>query len=268
MLETRIPALKPAPKEKRRSGKLAFVIAALFLIVMTLLFSQSSLSKVTEIEVRGTRHTNPEDVRGAAAVEAGDWFFIPSAAELERRVGVLPTVENVTVSKHFPGLLVIDVQEYPEVALEISSDGKLSVVLANGLSVDPRDAVLPDKPVLTGWAADDPNRAALSRVLGEMDPGLLSDVSEIVPDPSNAYPDRIRLYTRSRFEVITTVSKLREKIPYLDEIVENWEPGVLTMLEVDTYTPFSVQQARFPASSADSSAGEKTEEYEDLDSTQ
>lgn len=267
MMETRIPALKPAPVEKRRSSKLAFVLAALFLVVMAVLFFQSSLSKVTEIEVRGTRHTDPEEVRRVAGVEVGDWFFVPSAAELERRVGALPAVEKVTVSRHFPGLLIIEVQEYPEVALERSAGGELSVVLANGLNVDPRDAVLPDKPVLTGWDADDPNRKALLRVLGDMPPELLGDVSEIVPDPSKAYPDRIKLYTRSRFEVITTVSKMKEKIPYLDEIVENREPGVITMLEVDTYTPFSVRQ-RSADPNTGPSAGEKTAEHKDLDSTQ
>ena len=258
-METRIPALKPVRPERRRGGKLAAVLAVLFFIVMIVLFLQSSLSKVTEIQIRGTRHADPEAVRAAAGVQEGDWFLYPWASELERRVRTVPAVEDAVAVWRFPGLLIIWVREYPEVALEISPAGKLGIVLANGLAVPPAGTLVPDKPVLTGWNPDDPNRLALARELGRIPPELLNDVSEIVPDPSNAYPDRIRIYTRSRFEVVTTVSKLGEKLPYLDSIVENREPGLLTLLDADTYTPFSALQSPTEDLEGSPPEAEKTE---------
>jgi len=258
-METRIPALKPVRPERRRGGKLAAVLAVLFFIVMIVLFLQSSLSKVTEIQIRGTRHADPEAVRAAAGVQEGDWFLYPWASELERRVRTVPAVEDAVAVWRFPGLLIIWVQEYPEVAVEISPAGSLGIVLANGLTVPLPGALVPDKPVLTGWNPDDPNRQALARELGEIPPELLNDVSEIVPDPSNAYPDRIRIYTRSRFEVVTTVSKLKEKLPYLDEIVENREPGLLTLLDADSYTPFSALQTPTEDLSVGPAEAEKTD---------
>jgi len=171
----------------------------------------------------------------------------------------VPAVEDAVAVWRFPGLLIIWVQEYPEVAVEISPAGSLGIVLANGLTVPLPGALVPDKPVLTGWNPDDPNRQALARELGEIPPELLNDVSEIVPDPSNAYPDRIRIYTRSRFEVVTTVSKLKEKLPYLDEIVENREPGLLTLLDADSYTPFSALQTPTEDLSVGPAEAEKTD---------
>jgi cell division protein FtsQ len=43
--------------------------------------------------------------------------------------------------------------------------------------------------------------------------------------------------------VVTTVSKLQDKISYLNEIIENREPGTIVMLEADTYMPYSAQTA-------------------------
>ena len=46
------------------------------------------------------------------------------------------------------------------------------------------------------------------------------------------------MYTRSKFEVITSVSLLRDKVEYLNQVTEMERPGVITMLEADSYVPF------------------------------
>jgi cell division protein FtsQ len=137
------------------------------------------------------------------------------------------------------------------VATEITGDGTIRIVLESGLGLPVISGALPDKPVLTGWKQDDAARKALCAALGAMPDPLLADLSEIKPDPSKAYPDRIKLFTRSRFEVLTTVGKLKDKIPYLRDIVENREPGRIVMLEADTYLPYSAESAPGAASEAD-----------------
>ena len=67
---------------------------------------------------------------------------------------------------------------------------------------------------------------------------LISDISEIIPSPTVSFPDRIKLYTRSKFEVITAVSLLKDKVEYLNQVIETEEPGLITMLEADSYVPF------------------------------
>jgi cell division protein FtsQ len=46
------------------------------------------------------------------------------------------------------------------------------------------------------------------------------------------------MYTRTKFEVITAVSVLPEKIDALNAVIETQEPGKITMLLADTYVPF------------------------------
>ncbi|MDF2837207.1 MAG: Polypeptide-transport-associated domain protein FtsQ-type, partial [Paenibacillus sp.] len=143
--------------------------------------------------------------------------------------------------KVFPGVIKIEVQEYPVVAFELMSDGKLQALLSSGASVEAKpEGNAMDKPILTGWAQDDPVKRELTKQLALIPQKQLSDLSEIAPIPSKAYPDRIRMYTRTKFEVVTAVSVLQEKIEALNAVIETQEPGKITMLLADTYVPFQV----------------------------
>jgi cell division protein FtsQ len=250
-MNERIPALKREPEAPRRRGsKLLAILIALFAIVLVVLFFRSSLSKVADIKVTGTKHLSEAQVKAALGIKPGDSFFSPGSGKLENKVRGLRPVKDVRVIKKFPGSVEVRVTEFGEVAAELTADGSIRIVLANGLALPAKSGSLPDKPILTGWKAENAMLQALCAALDAMPPALLTDLSEIKPDPSASYPDRIKLFTRSRFEVQTTVSKLQEKIPYLSEIVENREPGRLIMLEADSYMPYSADNA--PSTSGDS----------------
>jgi cell division protein FtsQ len=104
-----------------------------------------------------------------------------------------------------------------------------------------------DKPILRGWDDEDPVKKELTKALAEISPEKLADISEIKPEPSSSYPDKIMIYTRSFFEVVTTVGYLPEKVNYLDDIItglqeEDITSGRLTLLEADTHIPFELEE--------------------------
>ena len=249
----RIPALKEELEKRTSRGKriLLWIVFTLVVFIVTFLFLRSSLSKYSDIQVVGTSYLSEAEVLQALDVKTGDSFFFPKISELKARVSKLEPLESVSISKKFPGVLRVTVSEFPEVAVQLSEDGKVFSVLANGLILSLREGKLPDKPILSGWEPKDPNLIALCRILSELEPYMLSDLSEIHPDPSTAYPDRITMFTRSRFEVVTTVSKLSDKISYLSDIVQNREPGKVIMLEADTYLPYSAENANNETQEAD-----------------
>lgn len=251
-MNERIPALRQEPEApRRRGGKLLAALIALFILVLAVLFFRSSLSKVTDIKVTGNSHLSEAEVKSALGVIPGDSFFIPGSAKLAGNVKTLPPVKDVQVIKQFPGKVEVRVTEFEEVASEINADGALMAVLENGLALPLKSGIMPDKPILTGWKSGDARFKELCASLGALPDALIADLSEIRPDPSTAYPDRIKLFTRSQFEVVTTVSKLQDKIPYLSEIVENREPGRIMMLEADTYLPYSAENAPIIPSETD-----------------
>ena len=149
------------------------------------------------------------------------------------------------VKKTFPGVIHIQVEEFPKVAFQIDPDGKKQAVLADGgvIAAACWKQIPLDMPILTGWNDKDPNKAALCKVLGEIPQSALSDISEIKPDPSESYPDKIKIYTRSQFEIHTTIAYLPEKIDNLPGYIAGLQEdhitnGVITMLEAEYHTPF------------------------------
>lgn len=125
-------------------------------------------------------------------------------------------------------------------AYELDQDGILEAILSSGAAVSVNETgIAVEKPILTSWGEDDPHKAKLCQALASIPNELTSDISEIVPSPTLSFPDRIKLYTRSHFEVITAISLLKDKVEYLNQVIETEEPGLIKMLEADSYVPFA-----------------------------
>ncbi|MDR6551383.1 FtsQ-type POTRA domain-containing protein [Paenibacillus qinlingensis] len=244
--DNKVPTL-PVPKPRTRTNrKLLSFLIIFFLTVLIILFFQSSLSRISRIEVEGNVLLGSDVIGQASQVAIGDRFFAVSSATIGQRISTVPMIKKATVKKVFPGLIHIQVEEFPKVAFQIDPDGKKQAVLADGSVITlPAGSGVPlDMPILTGWADNDPNKAALCKVLGEIPQSALSDVSEIKPDPSESYPDKIKIYTRSQFEVHTTIAYLPDKIDnlpgYVASLVEDHiTNGIITMLEAEYHSPFA-----------------------------
>ncbi|GGG89867.1 cell division protein FtsQ/DivIB [Paenibacillus radicis (ex Gao et al. 2016)] len=238
-MSVQMPVLKQPERPKKGSRKLLSVLLLLFIVILAVLFFNSSISKISSIEVTGAQYATVAEVEQAADIEVGEAFFGVSKERIENRVRALKPIDEVVVEKRFPGAVKISVKEHPVVAFEIGSEGNMTAIMSNGTNVTAiSNDVLLDKPVLSGWAKDDPLRMDLTKQLGKISAKQLSDLSEIIPYPSKAYPDRIKIYTRTKFEVVTSISVLENKIEALNAVIETQEPGKITMLLADTYVPF------------------------------
>lgn len=245
-LETTVPVIKPSPKQKRGNGKLLGLVIVFFVTLLIILFFQSSISKISDIQVTGNELVPADEIIQTAGIRNGDHFFTTQTAAVRKRLKVHPFIESVEVSKAFPGVFRIKVQEYRRVAFQLAADGTKEVLLADGsaLPVAGQAAGVPlDMPILSGWSPDDPLKKLLCAALAKVPPHLLSDISEIKPEPSVAYPDKIKIYTRSKYEVFTTIEYLPGNMEYLGfvtaELTERGKPtGVITMLEQIRHAPF------------------------------
>lgn len=248
--EERLPVIQK-PKTKKRSKSSRKLLLFLFLFFITLLcilFFQSSLSKITSVEVEGQELLTADAVEQASGVKAGDHFFAVSSYNVEQQVKALQMVESAKVTKHFPGVIHIEVKEYPRVAYQFGNANQPEAILADGSVVPMSGDVnfIMDKPILSGWGSSADLKLRLCKALASAPASTLMDISEIKPDPSASYPDRIKMYTRSQFEVVTTISYLPDKLQYLDAYISNLKEnkvntGVLTLLEVDTHAPFDIE---------------------------
>jgi len=234
-----MPVLREPKKTAKGSRKLLAILLLLFAILLAVLFFRSPISKISEIAISGGQYLSTEAILDAVGVKEGvDSYFYPSEASLAKRIAKLAPVESVVVRKNFPGKLDIQVHEFPAVAFELMNTGEITAILSNGTVLTAGSNFVVDKPVLSGWMKDDPNKAKLIKALAAIPDDLLTDFSEIMPYPSNSYKDRIKIYTRTKFEIITAVSLLPDKAETIHAVIETQEPGSLTMLLSDRYVPY------------------------------
>ncbi|MGF9912055.1 FtsQ-type POTRA domain-containing protein [Paenibacillus ehimensis] len=262
-MEDRLPVIKKPNPKSRSSKKLLLFLFIFFITLLLILFFQSSLSKITEIEIQGQELVSKEEIAQAAAVKAGDHFFSVSSSKVETQVKALKMVESVEVSKKFPGRLIIQVHEYPKVAYQVGENGQIEALLADASVVPVTvQGVALDKPILTGWSKDDPLKVKLCLAMSKLPASYFSDVSEIKPSPTDSYPDKIKIYTRSQYEVQMTIGYLPEKMKYLDSYIASLQSskisgGVITMLEADYHSPFGKDSDKTNAKDTKDSADGK-----------
>ncbi|AIQ60214.1 cell division protein FtsQ/DivIB [Paenibacillus borealis] len=242
MPKTRMPLLKEDKPSKRMSRKITIILLLLFIALLAVIFFRSSVSKITAIHFQGDKYTSREDLLAASGLTVGGQFFAVSGDSVESALTELKTVQEAAVNKKFPGVIDISIKEFPAVAYELDQAGSLEAILSSGAAVSVKDTgIAVEKPILTNWQADDPYKTKLCQALAGIPNELTSDISEIVPSPTLSFPDRIKLYTRSRFEVITAISLLKDKVEYLNQVIENEQPGLIKMLEADSYVPFHTE---------------------------
>lgn len=239
MPKNQIPVLKEHRPKPKTGRKIVFILILLFLALLAVLFFRSPVSKVTEIHFTGNTFNTDKQLIEKTELSIGMQYFSVDIDKMKEHLTSIGTIESAEVDKQFPGVVNVTVEEYPTVAYELAKDGSLQAILASGKSIPVSASGIPvEKPILTQWDPKDPNKVKLSEVLADIPNSMTSDISEILPSPTPSFPDRIKMYTRSKFEVITAVSLLRDKVEYLNQVIEMEEPGVITMLEADSYVPF------------------------------
>jgi cell division protein FtsQ len=249
--EERLPIIQKPKVRSRGSKKLLAFLFLFFVTLLCVLFFQSSLSKINSVEINGQDLIPIDAIGQAAGVKAGDHFFSVSSSTIAKRVKALKMVESAEVTKHFPGVVHIEVKEFAKVAYQFGDNNQPQAILADGsiATVVNTTNFIMDKPILSGWSEGDALKAKLCLMLASLPPTYLTDISEIKPDPSESYPDKIKMYTRSQFEVITAIGYLPEKLKYLDSYIANLKEnkintGVLKLLEADTHAPFDADASK------------------------
>ncbi|MDF2834751.1 MAG: cell division protein DivIB, partial [Paenibacillus sp.] len=98
-----MPVLKEPARKRKGNKKLLAILLLLFAALLAVLFFNSSISKISEIQVTGMEHASKEQIQAAMAVAVGDAFFQTSSSSIAGRVERLPQVESAKVVKVFPG---------------------------------------------------------------------------------------------------------------------------------------------------------------------
>ncbi|MFF5172095.1 cell division protein FtsQ/DivIB [Micromonospora sp. NPDC000089] len=159
----------------------AGVLALAGLVAWTLL--GTGLFGVREVRVVGARLVTPVEVRDAAAVPDGIPLARVDLAATARRIDALAPVERATVTRDWPGALVVTVVERTGVAV-VPRDGQFLVLDRTGVAFRAVPRAPDGLPVVRVVAPgpEDPGTLAALQVLAALTPQLRAELTEVTVD--------------------------------------------------------------------------------------
>lgn len=99
--------MQPAKKRSAFSGPILFVI-----VVVAAIFVLSIAFRINRIEVVGNEHYTSDEIIRAINIEQGDnLFFFDQFGAVSRVFAKLPYVEEVSISRHLPDRVTIEITE-------------------------------------------------------------------------------------------------------------------------------------------------------------
>ena len=139
--------------------------------------------EVDKVEIAGTRLLAPHEVLAASGIRDGQ-HLLDDSGIWESSLLQNPVIASARVTRKLPNTLRVTVQEKTPVAFV--QDEMLKVVTSSGevLPLDPA-AVQVDLPIVRGSLTDSSSLVTTHRLLSEtdrlssLDPGLMSEVSEV-----------------------------------------------------------------------------------------
>jgi cell division protein FtsQ len=238
----KVPVYKEKPQKNRTNKKALLLLALFFVSMLALLFLRSPMSKISNIEVSGNHLLSIEEVIKASGLIYGSSFFTWNRQKVINQLEQIPQVDRIEVLSSFPGKIKIIISEHRRVAFKVTQNGEINVVLSNGYVEKGKfNSTLIDRPILINWDLNDALKQKLSQELGQTEESILQMISEIIPDPSKAYPDKIKLFTRDGYEIHATVSNLATNLNYYQIFAagrKGQDPGVLFLLEAKYFRPY------------------------------
>ncbi|WP_232698387.1 cell division protein FtsQ/DivIB [Brevibacillus daliensis] len=241
--DERIPLVKnTTPRKKRAKKRLVTLLILFFIIVLSVVFFRSPYSKVSEIQVYGNMLYTKEQILAAANVTVGMQFINVWNSDVKEGIGTLKGIKEVTISRDFPGVIRLNIQEYRRVALYVNGQ-KPTYLLENGSLLEPpAQAVLLDRPVIQLWSKDNEKTlVSLAEALASMPSGILYEVSDISLTPTKFDDERLTLHMRDGNEVRTNLTHLKKKLPWYPAIVQEVpkeKNGVVHLFEVSWFEDY------------------------------
>lgn len=216
-IEDRIPTLRERRK-KRTNRKFTLLLVIFLLTLIGLLYFQSPYSHVQKIAVKGANLASSEDYIELSGLMKGQSMWEIRTSNAEELLLKKSWVKEVTVKRSGMTSVSIHVEEWKKAAY-IESDKGYDLLLENGTVYQSKQEVFPvDAPLLSNFA-DKKTINKMLKQLAKLNEEVLSLISQIESDPSEADPYRIRLYLNDGNEVRAVIPSLAEKMNYYPSII-------------------------------------------------
>ena len=220
-IEDRIPQLKER-RQKKANRRLIVYLTVFFLLLLSIIYLQSPLSHIQNVQVTGNTYIDDDDIVAASLLTSQTNIWSIDKDEVKKMIEMeLPAVQSVQVERQLPTTVVIEVQEYNRVGY-LKDEGDYYLVLENGILLQNHDVNLGQAPVLIGF--DDEQLKEIAAELNKLPVSIANLISEIHWRPNKERPGKVLLYMIDGYIVEGTLRNFGEKMAVYPSIVSQLRP--------------------------------------------
>ena len=234
-IEDRIPKLKQMRK-KKANRRLITLLTIFFLLIFSIIYFQSPLSRIKAIKVEGNSYLTDEEIVEASGIQLNENFWEVKKEAAVTAIEKNQEVNSAEVSRQLPNTIVITVNEY-DYSAYVQKGKDYYPVLTNGTILKKKVESIPDSgPLLVSFKEG----KALQKVIEQLDnlsPEIMNSISEVHYSPRETDPYRIILYMNDGYEVTASGETLAKKMVHYPAIISQLgeeDRGVID-LEVGSY---------------------------------
>lgn len=231
-LEDRIPKLKEQ-RRRKANKRLILLLLLFFAMIVVVAYTQSPLSRVKRISVKGNDYYTASELIGKSGVSTNTNIWQVKKGEVVSNLKRLPEIKQASVQIKWPNSILIQVQELKRIAY-LKKDSFYYPVMENGkILEDGRLDKLPaNSPILYDFKE--------GPVLNEMVTGLknlpdeiLNSISEIHYSPKKTDQYHISLYMNDGFEVSAALDSFSDKMVHYPSIISQLDPNKKGIIDLE-----------------------------------
>lgn len=229
-IEDRIPKLKQTRKKKANRRLIGYLVI-FFLLISMIIYLQSPLSQIKEINVTGNKFLTSKELIKQIGLSTDMNIWMINKKKIKIQALKNPVIESIEIKREFPRTLVVKIKEHKRVAY-ILKNGRYSPILDNGaiLSVSKR-VTNGDAPIIIGFK-EDAHLNKMMQELAALPESILYLISEVHWKPVKDNNSKILLYMNDGHMVDGTIRKFADKMQVYPSIVSQLDPEVKGIIHI------------------------------------
>lgn len=221
-IEDRIPKLKQQRK-KKANRRLIFYLSLFFILISVIIYIQSPLSSIKNIEVTGNKYLSKTEIIEETQLTKDTNIWKVNKDDVKNAIKNDPIIKTVKVKRKLPGTISIELEEY-ELVGYVRDEESHKPIFENGQQISVSDRYAKgDAPVLLGFD-DNEVLQTMTKQLQQLPPTILQLISEIHWEPEDENNHKIILFMNDGFMVDGTIRNFAEKMQVYPSIVSQLDP--------------------------------------------
>ncbi|AYC29163.1 cell division protein FtsQ/DivIB [Paenisporosarcina cavernae] len=242
-IEDRIPTLRERRK-KRTNRKFTILLFLFLMIIVSILYFQSSYSKIQSFVVQGEAIESEAFYEQLSTLKKGQSMWDFRASKIEQLIANETIVQKADVKRTGLTEVTISITEWKTKGFVFENDTYYAI-FENGEQMDkPWNEPTLEGPILIGFE-NKKTRKKMVHELSDLHTEVYSLLSEIYCIPSKADPYKIKVFLNDGNEVRAVIPSFADKFNYYPSILAQITPDVKGVIDLEVGSYFQTYEEMY-----------------------